>query len=61
MGIYGGFDYGRVWLKNDTLNVWNISYGGGFWFDGAGIFSSQIALFNSTDGALLSFGLGFGF
>lgn len=61
MGIYAGFDYGRVWLKDDTVNVWHTSYGGGFWFDAANMFSSRIALFNSADGVLLSFGLGFGF
>lgn len=61
MGLFGGFDYGKVWIKQNDVNIWHTSYGGGLWFNGAGLISSRIGLFNSTDGALLSFGLGFGF
>jgi len=34
MGIFGGFDTGRVWtndIENDS-NDWHYSYGGGLWF-----------------------------
>ncbi len=60
-GLYGGFDYGRVWLADDFSNVWHTSYGGGFFLNAADIITAQIALFNSVDGPRFSFGLGFGF
>jgi len=60
-GIYGGFDYGRVWLPNEDSNVWHNSYGGGFFVNGSNILSANLGLFNSTDGARFTFGVGFGF
>ncbi|HTF21445.1 MAG TPA: metallophosphoesterase [Chryseolinea sp.] len=32
VGLYGGFDYGRVWLKGERSEEWHNSYGGGLWF-----------------------------
>lgn len=61
LGIYGGFDYGRVWLKEDDSNLWHTSYGGGFFLNGADIITARVGLFNSVDGLRVSFGLGFGF
>jgi hypothetical protein len=61
MGIYGGFDYGRVWFPGDSSNTWHTSYGGGFFLNGADIISATLALFDSDDGLRFSFGLGFGF
>ncbi len=61
LGIYGGYDYGRVWFPNDNSNEWHTSYGGGFFLNGAGIASFNIAVFGSDDGARIAFGLGFGF
>lgn len=61
MGIYGGFDYGRVWFPNDSSKQWHTSYGGGFFLNGADIVSARLSLFNSSEGPRLSFGLGFGF
>lgn len=60
-GVYGGFDYGRVWNPNEDSNVWHTSYGGGFFLDASGIASIRAAVFNSDDGIRVSFGLGFGF
>ncbi|MFT5764273.1 MAG: hemolysin activation/secretion protein, partial [Saprospiraceae bacterium] len=31
-GISGGFDYGKVWLKNKASDTWHYGYGGGIWF-----------------------------
>lgn len=31
VGLYGGFDYGRVWLKGEHSDAWHNSYGGGVW------------------------------
>jgi hemolysin activation/secretion protein len=67
MGIYGGFDYGKVWGgENLTINPfnqkqWNISYGGGIFFDAADILGANLAAFHSDDGLRISFGLGFNF
>jgi hemolysin activation/secretion protein len=67
MGIYGGFDYGKVWGgENLTINPfnqkdWNISYGGGIFFDAADIIGANLAAFHSDDGLRISFGLGFNF
>lgn len=61
MGLYGGFDYGRVWLPTESSNIWHTSYGGGFFLNGADIVTARVALFNSEDGLRFSFGLGFGF
>ncbi len=61
IGLYGGFDYGRVWIPTESSKVWHTSYGGGFFLNGADIISARVALFNSEDGLRFSFGLGFGF
>jgi len=60
-GIFGGFDYGKVWLPNVDSNVWHTSYGGGFFINGSNILSANFGLFNSSDGARFTFGLGFEF
>ncbi|WP_273275332.1 metallophosphoesterase [Maribacter polysiphoniae] len=61
MGIYGGFDYGRVWMPDFDSNTWHTSYGGGFFLNASDIMSLTFALFDSDDGARFTFGLGFGF
>lgn len=60
-GLYGGFDYGRVWTPLEDSNIWHTSYGGGLFLNAAGIASLRAAVFNSVDGIRISFGLGFGF
>lgn len=68
IGVYGGFDYGRVWINNELVtdtsfndSKWNTSYGGGFWIDAVELLSARFGLFNSDDGLRFSFGLGFDF
>ncbi|NQZ44291.1 MAG: metallophosphoesterase [Flavobacteriaceae bacterium] len=60
-GIFGGFDYGRVWFPGDDSNKWHNSYGGGFFVNGANVLSANVGVFNSSDGIRFAFGLGFGF
>jgi hypothetical protein len=60
-GIYGGVDYGRVWLDDDDSDKWNNSFGGGIFANAAGMVVFNISAFNSDDGLLLSFKMGFGF
>lgn len=61
IGVYGGFDYGRVWNPNEDSNIWHTSYGGGVFLNASGLASLRVALFNSVEGPRFSFGLGFGF
>jgi hypothetical protein len=61
LGLYGGFDYGRVWFPGDASHSWHTSYGGGVFLNGADILTTNLALFHSDDGLRFSFGLGFGF
>ena len=68
IGLYVGFDYGRIWVDNDLLldashhsNKWNTSIGGGIFTNAADIVTLNISAFNSDDGLRLAFKLGFGF
>ena len=59
VGVYGGFDYGRVWQEGEHSRQWHTAAGGGIWVSALSSLSLQMALFNSTDGNLLSIGLNF--
>ena len=61
IGLYGGFDYGRVWLKDENSKNWKTSYGGGFWLVAAELVNLNASLFKSNEGTYFKFGLGFGF
>ena len=61
MGLFGGFDYGRVWMPEMSSGRWHTSYGGGFFLNASDIISVNTAIFASEDGPRITFGLGFGF
>ena len=61
IGIFGGLDYGRVWLEDDNSKKWNNSYGGGFFVNMAQMMTANISAFNSQDGMRIAFKMGFGF
>lgn len=61
LGFFAGYDYGRVWLPNNSSNRWHTSYGGGFFLNGSDILSANVAIFNSLEGARFTFGFGFAF
>lgn len=61
LGVFSGFDYGRVWLKNENSNQWHNAYGGGIYVNTSGLFTLQTSYFASEDGGRFVFGLGFGF
>jgi hypothetical protein len=61
IGIYGGADYGRVWIDNDNSEKWHNSLGGGLFVNFAGLAAGNISAFNSSDGLRFAFKLGFGF
>lgn len=61
VGVFGGFDYGRVWYKDEESNNWKTSYGGGIWADAAELINFNLSVFGSKEGARIRFGLGFEF
>lgn len=68
IGIYGGFDYGRVWIDDDLVgnpvfnsDSWNTSVGGGIFLNAANKITGNLSVFNSDDDLRLAFALGFGF
>ncbi len=61
IGVFGGFDYGRVWISDDPSKKWNTSFGVGIWVNGADVLTANLSLFNSDDGPRFAFGVGFGF
>ncbi|QCW98623.1 hypothetical protein FGM00_00240 [Aggregatimonas sangjinii] len=61
VGIYGGFDYGRVWQPNESSNIWHTSQGIGFWASGLDFITLNLGAFNSKEGILFQFGFGFEF
>ncbi len=61
IGIYGGFDYGRVWVDGEDSDKWNSSLGGGLFFNGAGMIVGNLSVFSGNDGLRLGFKIGFGF
>ena len=60
-GVFSGFDYGRIWLKNENSDKWHQSFGGGIWFNAVNLLTAKVSFFRSSDGGRFSFGLGFGF
>ena len=60
-GVYGGYDYGRVWLQNDNSQKWHQAVGAGLWLNGVNLLTAKMSVFVSEDGPRLVFGLGFGF
>ena len=69
IGVYGGFDYGRVWVDDNLVlnnnsfnsNMWNTSIGGGVFANAADIMTLNLSAFSSDDGLRLAFKVGFGF
>ena len=57
IGIFGGYDLGRVWVPNDTSKVWHSSYGGGLWVNTADLLSGTFNLFTGDEGLRFTFGL----
>ncbi|MFD2726988.1 metallophosphoesterase [Hyunsoonleella rubra] len=61
IGVYGGVDYGRVWLDGEDSDKWNNSFGGGIFANAADMITLNVSAFNSDDGLLFAFRMGFGF
>ncbi len=61
LGVFGGFDYGRVWLKNDTSKKWHNSIGGGLFLIFAESVTANFSGFSTENGPQYMFSMGFGF
>lgn len=61
IGAYAGFDYGRVWNKNEDSNVWHTSQGVGLWASGYNFLTLNVGYFNSVEGNMAQVGFGFDF
>ncbi|TJY37868.1 metallophosphoesterase [Pontimicrobium aquaticum] len=61
IGVFGGADVGRVWLRGKNSNKWHNDYGGGLWITAAESLSGTFNFFNSAEGFRFSFGFGLSF
>ncbi|MGB7785646.1 MAG: metallophosphoesterase [Salinimicrobium sp.] len=61
IGVFAGYDVGRVWMGNEDSSVWHDSYGGGFWVTSAKALSGRFNLFSGGEGLRFSFSFGFNF
>ena len=61
LGMFTGYDYGRIWLKGENSDEWHSAYGGGIWINGAKIISASVSYFKGSDPGRIVFGLNFGF
>src|SRR5690606_37818990 len=60
-GVYAGYDYGRVWIDNDSAKQWHQAGGGGLWLNGVDVLTAKMSYFHSSDGGRIVFGLSVGF
>ncbi|MEM7186489.1 MAG: metallophosphoesterase [Bacteroidota bacterium] len=58
LGIYAGYDTGRVWVDGEDSNIWHDNVGGGIWINAVDALSGQLGLFTGDDGIRFSFGFG---
>ncbi len=61
IGMFGGYDIGRVWLDDEDSDTWHDSIGGGLWINAVDTIGGQLGLFNSDDGLRVVFGFGLSF
>lgn len=60
-GVFGGFDYGRVWYADEKSKKWHSSCGGGFWLTFFKKYTGKFSYFGSKDGGRFYIDLGMGF
>lgn len=61
VGVSAGFDYGRVWLENDSSNKWHTSYGGSIFINGFNALTANLGYYMSDEDNRFLFSLGFRF
>ncbi len=58
LGVFGGYDIGRVWLDDENSRQWQDSVGGGLWINALDTVGGQLGVFTSDDGVRFTFGFG---
>ena len=61
LGIFGGYDYGRVWADGEDSHQWHNSIGGGIYCVASTVLNANFGFFNSKEGNRFSFKLGINF
>ncbi|ALM48589.1 metallophosphoesterase [Flavobacterium psychrophilum] len=59
-GILVGFDYGRVWVNDDSSRKWHTAYGGALWLNTADAVTAKLSYFHGDDGGRVAFSFLFG-
>ncbi len=59
LGVFGGFDFGRVWVDDEiSNNTWHTDFGGGILISAVDAITGQVSFFNSDEGMRIGFGFG---
>jgi Outer membrane protein/protective antigen OMA87 len=58
LGVFGGYDYGRVWVEGEDSNIWHDSMGGGLLVNAVDTLTGSLSVFNSDDGLRIALALG---
>ncbi|MCZ6595874.1 MAG: hypothetical protein O6943_13305, partial [Bacteroidetes bacterium] len=58
LGIFGGFDVGRVWFDGEDSDIWHNDVGGGLWFNAVDALTVDLGVFTGDDGLRIVFGFG---
>jgi len=61
MGIFGFYDFGRVWIDGENSDIWHDSFGGGPYLAPIDFFIVAAAINISDEETLYSFRFGFTF
>lgn len=61
IGVFAGYDVGRVWLDSKDSEKWHNSYGVGFWMTGAEAVSAKVNVFAGGEKPRISFTVGMNF
>lgn len=61
MGVFGGYDIGRVWNDFEESNKWHDSFGGGIWITSARAVNGTLSLFKGSESWRFAFGFGLKF
>ncbi|MEG9326608.1 Calcineurin-like phosphoesterase [Salinimicrobium catena] len=61
IGVFVGYEAGKIWQDGEDSNPWHESYGGGFWVTSAQALSGRFNFFTGEEGFRFSFGFGLNF
>lgn len=59
VGVFAGYDYGRVWIDQEASRQWHQSYGGGVWLSPFDAATFNISWFEGSERGRFQFGGGF--